>query len=374
MLRQGGMDDSRLRRVGEAIERGTRMQVQLIEDLLDVSRIVAGKLKLDLAPMHLGAVVKATLDSVGALAQRKSIDVHVVLDDSVGPISGDPMRLQQIVSNLLTNAIKFTPDKGRVDVAVDQIDGQARLRVSDTGVGIEPAFLPHVFHLFAQEDNSSTRNYGGLGLGLAIVRHLVELHGGTVHAESAGKGHGATLSVMLPLTSVVPDIGPDVGDPVADGVTLPVEGRRAASDNRQLRDLRILVIDDDAGIRDTIAEGLQRRGAVVMASASAEEAMASVDEFEPEVLVCDIAMPGEDGYAFIRKLRALPAARGGDTPAVALTALAGKDDYRRALAAGFQLHLTKPIDMNRLIQAIAAVHVRRPSLAGEPIRSPRQSG
>jgi two-component system CheB/CheR fusion protein len=373
LLRQGGMDDSKLRRAGEAIERGTRMQVQLIEDLLDVSRIVAGKLKLDLAPVHLGAVVRTTVDSVSALAQRKSIDIQVVLDDSIGPVSGDAVRLQQIVSNLLTNAIKFTPDRGHVSVVLDQVDGQARLRVSDTGVGIEPAFLPHVFHRFAQEDNSSTRNHGGLGLGLAIVRHLVELHGGTVHAESPGKGHGATLSVMLPLM-MVRGIEPDAGAPVADGGTLPVEGRRAASDSRQLRDLRILVIDDDPAIRDTIAEMLQRKGAVVMGAASAEEAMASVEAFEPEVLLCDIAMPGEDGYTFIRRLRSLPAARGGDTPAVALTALAGRDDYRRALAAGFQLHLTKPIDMDRLIQAIAAVSVRRPSLVGGTMRSPRQPG
>jgi two-component system CheB/CheR fusion protein len=348
------------------------MQVQLIEDLLDVSRIVAGKLKLDTEAVYLGAVVKATLDGVGVPAQRKSIDIRVALDEAIGPVSGDAMRLQQVVSNLLINAIKFTPERGRVTVTLDRMDGHARLRVSDTGVGIEPAFLPHVFNRFAQEDSSNTRTYGGLGLGLAIVRHLVELHGGTVQAESPGKGQGTTLSVMLPLMMVLHrnELGTD-GPPALVGPP-PADRRHAANDDRQLGDLRVLVVDDDAGTRDALAELLNHRGAQVVTAASAEEAMAAVQEFEPEVLVCDIAMPGEDGYTFIRKLRALPHSRGGGTPALALTALAGDDDYRRALAAGFQLHVTKPIDMDRLVDAIGTVRARRPSFSdGSPSRSPR---
>jgi len=373
LLRQGGMDDAKLRRAGEAIERGTKMQVQLIEDLLDVSRVVAGKLKLDTEPVYLGAVVKATLDSVSAAAQRKSIEIKMILDESIGPISGDAMRLQQVVSNLLTNAIKFTPERGHVTVTLDQMDGHGRLRVSDTGVGIEPGFLPHVFNRFAQEDSSNTRTYGGLGLGLAIVRHLVELHGGTVQAESPGKGQGATLSVILPLMTILPGDEPGTDDSAASSGPLRADRRQAASDDRRLGDLRILIVDDDPGTRDAVAELLSQRGARVMVAASAEEAMAAVQKFEPEVLVCDIAMPGEDGYTFIRRLRALPPTRGGGTPALALTALAGEDDYRRALAAGFQLHLTKPVDLDRLIEAIGAVRARKPSFAdGALSRSPRQ--
>jgi two-component system CheB/CheR fusion protein len=370
LLRQGGMDDAKLRRAGEAIERGTKMQVQLIEDLLDVSRIVAGKLKLDTAPVLLSSVIKATLESASAPARRKSIEIKVVLDESVGPISGDPVRLQQVVSNLLTNAIKFTPERGQVTLTLDQVDGQARLRVSDTGVGIEPGFLPHVFNRFAQEDSSSTRTYGGLGLGLAIVRHLVELHGGTVQAESPGKGQGATLSVLLPLLMDFHHHEPGTADGAAALALLSADGRRPASDGSHVAGLRILVIDDDSGAREAIAEMLNQLGAQIMAVASAAEAMAGVDTFKPDVLLCDIAMPGEDGYSFIRRVRELPAARGGATPALALTALAGEDDHRRALAAGFQLQLTKPVDIDRLVGAIGTVCPRKRSVAGRaPARS-----
>jgi len=348
LLRERHMDPALIRRASEAIERGTKVQVQLIDDLLDVARIMNGKLRMQSHIVDLCAVIRAAIDGVSAQAARKSIAVSVVLDEAIGRVRGDPTRLQQVVSNLLTNAIKFTPEHGQVGVALALVDGQARLTVSDTGIGIEPAFLPHVFTRFAQEDSSTTRTHGGLGLGLAIVRYISEAHGGVVRAESRGKGAGATFTVELPLMSVRQSGVTRTAPPLTSGDA-------ETADRGLLRDLRVLIIDDDTAMGDAVADMLQRRGARVALAGSAVEASAVVEQFHPDVLVCDIAMPGEDGYSFIRRLRSLDPATGGGIPALALTALATDTDRRQALSAGFQMHLTKPIDIGHLTAAIAAL-------------------
>jgi two-component system CheB/CheR fusion protein len=348
MLRRGRVvDAAKLARVGGAVERATRMQMQLVDDLMDVSRIVAGKLKVELGVVDLSAVVKAALEGVSGSVQRKSLDLDVVLDESVGPVAGDAARLQQIVSNLLTNAIKFNSQRGRISVTLEKSNGCARIIVSDTGAGIDPVFLPHVFDRFSQADTSNTRMYGGLGLGLAIVRHLVEQHGGTIQADSPGIGQGATFSVMLPIMNVQHTSPDRAGATVVSGGS-----RRDATDRHDVKDLRVVVVDDDVATQEAMAEALREMGAKVKVAGSAAEAITVIAKFRPQVLLCDIAMPGEDGYAFIRRLRALGADSGGRTPALALTALATEDDRQRALAAGFQLHLTKPIDLQRLSDAV----------------------
>ncbi len=356
MLRRGKVvDGAKLARVGGIIERATRMQMQLVDDLVDVSRIVAGKLKVERGVVDLSAVIKAALDGVSGSVERKSIDLDVALDRSIGDVAGDAARLQQVVSNLLTNAIKFNSDRGRITVTLDMMDGRARIRVSDTGAGIDPAFLPHVFDRFSQADTSNTRMYGGLGLGLAIVRHLVEQHGGTIHADSAGIGKGATFVVTLPIMNLAREAAR--GGAVVVSVSPGSQGGDRGG--RHIKDLRVLVVDDDLATQEAVAEVFKGLGAVVKVAESAAEAMTAVAEFRPQVLLCDIAMPGEDGYAFIRRLRALGVDGGGSTPALALTALATDDDRQRSLAAGFQMHLTKPVDIERLSEAVV-------ELAGGP--------
>ncbi|KFE63186.1 chemotaxis protein CheB [Hyalangium minutum] len=352
LLRRGAMDDARLKRAGETIERSTKMQVQLIDDLLDVSRIVTGKLLMQLQPIHLHTVVQAALESVSAQADKKSITFEVALDESLGLISGDPTRLQQVVWNLLTNAIKFSPAGQRVTVVLEPMDGHARLRVSDRGAGIEAEALQRVFDRFMQEDSSNTRVFGGLGLGLAIVRHLVELHGGTVHAESPGKGQGATFTVILPLMPVSREQAGPVS-PAGSEHTQAHPQPQSAGASLQLRGLRILVVDDDPETRETATELLRLAGAEVRTAESAETALALFEDFRPGVLLSDIAMPGQDGNTLIRKVRALGPKRGGDIPAIALTALVSDADRRAALGAGFQRHLAKPIDIDRLVEAVA---------------------
>jgi chemotaxis methyl-accepting protein methylase/signal transduction histidine kinase/chemotaxis response regulator CheB len=360
MLMQSQMlrktEDPKSKRAGEAIERATKTQVQLIDDLLDVSRIVAGKLRMELEAVDLGTVIRAAVEGVSAPAERKSIELKLFLDPSIGRVSGDPARLQQIVSNLLTNAVKFTPASGQVTLELDRVDGRARITVTDTGMGIDPGFLEHVFNRFSQEDGSNTRVYGGLGLGLAIVRHLVEAHGGTVTAQSAGTGKGATFSVTLPLMTpyqygleaAIDEVAIEPSPAVDAKLTVAARSGEPAP----LKDLRVLVIDDDLGTREAVSEMLGRAGADVRVAESANEGMTVVEEFRPQVLLCDIAMPGEDGYSFIRKIRARGAAHGGNVPALALTALAGEEDRQRALQAGFQMHVAKPVDIARLTQAV----------------------
>jgi two-component system CheB/CheR fusion protein len=275
-----------------------------------------------------------------------------MLDKAVGAVAGDAARLQQVISNLLTNAIKFSSERGHITVTLEKMNGCAHIKVSDTGAGIDPGFLPHVFDRFSQADTSNTRLYGGLGLGLAIVRHLVEQHGGMIKADSAGVGKGATFSVTLPLMNA-PRVAADGG-----AIVFAAGGKVERHDLRPIKGLRILVVDDDVATRDAISEVLRNMGADVKAAESAEEALTAVAAFHPELLLCDIAMPGEDGYAFIRRLRALGVDGGGSMPALALTALATDDDRQRSLAAGYQMHLTKPVDIDRLSAAVVELATR----------------
>lgn len=349
MLRhKDGMDADSIARAADRIERATKTQMQLVDDLLDVSRIVAGKLQVNLRPVNLSAIVLAAIEGASAIAAAKSVKLAVAVDQSNRAVAGDPARLQQVVSNLLTNAIKFSPEGGEVSVTLEIKGGQARIQVADKGAGIDPAFLPQVFNRFAQEDTSNTRSTGGLGLGLAIVRHLVELHHGTVEAHSPGIGRGATFSVTLPLAPVGEQpVHEDEGLEPASGPS-----GSGVSGPRPMEDLPILVVDDDLGAREVVAEMLAGMGARVRVASSSAEAMTAIREQRPNVLLCDIAMPGEDGYAFIRKVRAMERDGRQQTPAVALTALAGEADAQRSLEAGFQMHLTKPVDMRRLSQAV----------------------
>jgi len=355
LRRSGAMDAAKLPRIAEAIERAARVQMQLVDDLLDVSKIVAGKLQVKLRAVDLSAVIRAAVETVGGSAQAKSIELDVTLDESVGAVAGDSARLQQVVSNLLTNAVKFTPEHGHVAVTLDALDGRARIQVSDTGAGIDPGFLPQVFNRFSQEDSSNTRVHGGLGLGLAIVRHLVEQHHGTVEAHSPGVGRGSTFSVMLPLMQARQEPTTD-RESLAAARATEVMG---VSARRQMKDLPVLVIDDDLATREAVADLLEGMGARVRMVQSSAEALAAVREQRPKVLLCDIAMPGEDGYTFMRKLRALPPDLGGETPALALTALAAEGDRQRSLAAGFQMHLTKPVDFARLSEAVVELAERQ---------------
>ena len=351
LLRRGAMDEAKMRQAAEAIETGVRMQVQLIDDLLDVSRIVTGKLNMDLQPVDLARVVTAAIDALSVAVERKSLKVTLDLASGEPQIYGDERRLQQIVSNLLINAIKFTPKHGTVMVSLAIAHGAAVFRVADTGIGIDPAFLPDVFNRFTQENSSSSRAYGGLGLGLAIVRHLVELHHGKVAAESPGTGMGATFSVTLPLMQALRGVP---SRPKSTEERPPV-------DVSALKDLRILVVDDDRATREAVADMLEQAGASVRLAPSSAEAMKALDDFRPELLVCDIAMPGEDGYAFLRRLRAFGDARSRDIPALAFTALARDEDREHALAAGYQMHIAKPVDLDHFTEVVLALAATRPA-------------
>jgi two-component system CheB/CheR fusion protein len=339
VLQQTAAQDPKVQRASAAIERAVANQARLIDDLLDISRIVSGKLLLDLQAVDLATVIQSAVDVARGSAEAKELHLEVVIHDALGPIHGDPARLQQVVANLLHNAIKFTPRGGKITLDLAAIDGHAQLTVTDTGVGIRADILPHLFDRFVQAESSMTRTYGGLGLGLAIVRHLVEVHGGEVRAESRGEGQGATFRVILPLAAQSREPAPSAPRAVA----------------RSIAGLRVLVIEDDEDTRDASAMMLGELGADVRTAASSAEGLAAVEAFRPHVILCDIAMPGEDGYAFIRKLRSLERNRGGQTPAGALTALAGEEDRQRALSAGFQMHLAKPIDIARLATAVGVL-------------------
>jgi len=323
----------------ETIERNARSQLQLIEDLLDVSRIIRGQLHLNVRPLNLVPVIESAIDAVRPAADAKAIQLQAVLDPMAGQISGDADRLQQVIWNLLTNAIKFTPKAGRVQICLERINSHLEITVSDTGQGIAADFLPHVFDRFRQADSSITRTYSGLGLGLAIVRHLAELHGGTVRAESQGKGQGATFIVQLPLLEEVRNEQIKSEDLEASPLTL--DG------------LRLLVVDDNADARDLYQSLLEEYGAEVTAVTSAREGIAALERLQPDVLVSDIGMPNEDGYALIRQVRALKSERASQVPAVALTAYAREEDQQAALLAGFQKYFAKPVEPTELVEAIA---------------------
>lgn len=320
------------------IERNAKLQTRLIEDLLDVSRILQGKMVLNIAPVTLTTVIEGAIETVKLSAEAKSIQIQTFLDPTVSKISGDASRLQQIVWNLLSNAIKFTPQGGLITVRLERVDQEAQIQIQDTGQGIDPQFLPYVFEYFRQADGSTTRKFGGLGLGLAIVRHLTELHGGNVRAESDGEGLGATFIVKLPL-----------GTTFAEPQPIHPPSRPALN----LQNVRVLLVDDEADIRDLVAVVLQQSGAEVEIATSAIEALAALERSQPDILLSDIGMPEMDGYMLIRQVRNRPPTQGGEISAIALTAYAGEANHQQALAAGFQMHLAKPIDPETLVQAIA---------------------
>ncbi|HSB42017.1 MAG TPA: PAS domain S-box protein [Methylomirabilota bacterium] len=349
MLQSGGLDQAAFTKAVDAIMRNANAQVQLIDDLLDVSRITAGKLRLDVQSMDLAPVVEAALDATRPAAAAKSIHLETVLDPRAGPITGDPNRLQQVVWNLLSNAVKFTPRNGRVQVHLQRINSHVEIVVSDTGSGIAPDLLPFVFDRFRQGDNSSTRTHGGLGLGLTLVKQLVELHGGTVRAASRGVGKGATFTVTLPVNVALVLAGSVEREHPSAG-RLPV-----AAPLVRLDGLRVLVADDDADGLGLIAEILGRAGAVVETSTSAPRAFEQFQARPPDVLVSDIEMPDEDGYGLIRRIRALEPARGGRTPAIALTAYGRREDRLRAISAGFTMHIPKPVDPAELTTLVASL-------------------
>jgi PAS domain S-box-containing protein len=350
LLRTGGLDEATSARALETIDRNAKAQNQLINDILDVSRIITGKLHLTMQPVDPGAVVEAALETVRPAAAAKQITIEASLEPGAGTMSGDPDRLQQVVWNLLSNAIKFTPNGGQVQVRLRRVDAEAVIEVADSGPGISPEFLPHVFERFRQGDASTTRSHVGLGLGLAIVRHLVELHGGTVEARSPGQGQGATFSVHLPLASAR---RPEAPAAAAAG------SERPRAEALRLGGLRVLIVDDDAEGREAMTAVLEKEGVQVIAVSSPDEALEAIGRENPDVLLSDIEMPGEDGHSFIRRVRELPADRGGEIPAAALTAYARGEDRQKALLAGFQVHISKPVPPDQLTAVIAELAGRR---------------
>ena len=347
LLADGNLDDAASKRALETIVRNARAQRQLIDDLLDISRIITGKLRLDVRPVELAPIIELVVDGVRPAADARGIDLQIELDSLTSPINGDPDRLQQIIWNLLTNAIKFTPKGGRVEVRLERVESHVELTIKDTGQGIDTELLPHVFDRFRQSDSSSTRSQGGLGLGLSIVRQLVELHGGTVEAESPGEGEGTTFKVILPLMSVHHQLS-DVD------MTRTLVGSKTLADQQlSLNNLRVLVVDDEPDARELVAVVLTGCGAEVVSVGSAVEALAEMERGRFDVLVSDIGMPLMDGYALIEKVRQLPKERGGRIPAAALTAYAGVEDRMRVLSAGYQMHIPKPVEPAELTTVVA---------------------
>jgi PAS domain S-box-containing protein len=349
LLQSGGLDADTARRAVATIDRNARAQTQLIEDILDVSRIVAGKVNLNVAPVDLNAVADGALDSVRHAAEAKGIALHAPgPGEPIHNVRGDPDRLQQVVWNLLSNAIKFTPRGGNVWLRLAHLDGSAEIEVRDDGLGIKPEFLPHVFERFRQSDSSSTRPHGGLGLGLAIARHLVELHGGTVEVHSEGEGQGATFRVRLPVAVEAAPAEVQAVGPAAPVTAAP-----------RLSGVRVLVVEDEADTRELMRTVLGQLGADVRLAGSAREALEAIDDQTPDVLLSDIEMPEIDGYALMRTVRERAPDKGGLVPAAALTAYARSEDRLRALRAGYQVHLAKPVEPAELAAVVA-------SLAGRP--------
>jgi signal transduction histidine kinase/CheY-like chemotaxis protein len=345
LVRRGKLGTAGTATALEVIERNARLQTELIEDLLDVSRIISGSLRLNVTPTGLGPIVEAAVANVRPGAQAKGIRLDLVRDPRTAMVSADPVRLLQIVSNLLVNAVKFTPSGGTVEVRLERKGSEVQIVVHDTGAGIHREFLPYVFDRFRQEDTTETRSHDGLGLGLAIVRHLVELHNGSINAESPGGGQGATFTVSLPTLDVAEASVLEQGPPTAGS-------SEALDDPPTLKGLRILLVDDDHDARDLFTRALQQYDARVRAVASARAALTALESWKPHVLVSDIAMPEESGYVLMQKIRRLTPEHGGTIPALALTAYAGADNVQLALSAGFQAHVAKPIQPVKLALAV----------------------
>ncbi len=319
-----------------------------------MSRIVNGKLRIDVRPVDPNSFIEAAVEAVRPAAEAKGVRLQKVLDTGSVNVSGDPVRLQQVVWNLLSNAIKFTPRGGRVQVRLERVNSHVEVAVSDTGQGIPPEFLPHVFDRFRQADMKTTRTHGGMGLGLAIVRHLVELHGGTVRAESEGLEKGSTFTVLLPVAAVSRAA-------VEEGARVHPAARSTLPNFEifdRLDGVRVLVVDDEPDTREMLKAGLGQCGASVTAAASAEEALVAMEKSPPDLVISDIGMPDVDGYELMKRVRALPVERGGRVPAIALTAYARVEDRMQALRAGYQMHVPKPVELAELA-AVAASIVRR---------------
>lgn len=332
-----------------AIERNARAQARMIDDLLDMSRIISGKVRLDVQRIALAPLIVAAVESIRPAADAKGIELKVVLDAAAGPILGDPNRLQQVIWNLLSNAVKFTPPGGRVVVSLERSETQVIIAVSDSGEGIAPQFLPYLFERFRQADASTTRQHGGLGLGLSIIKQLVELHGGAVAAESSGPGQGSTFRVSLPIRGPALDPAPTPPAP-SPQAELPAPSAQRASGT--LAGLRVLVVDDVRDTRELMQVLLQDQQASVISADSGAQALELLREQRPDLVLCDIGMPQMDGYELIRALRALPPEDGGTTPALAITAFARPEDRRRAIESGYDGHLAKPVATDALLAEI----------------------
>jgi CheY-like chemotaxis protein/nitrogen-specific signal transduction histidine kinase len=353
MLRTGQLGGEDAAKALETIERNARAQGQLIDDLLDVSRIITGKLRIDVRPVDPNSFIESAIEAVRPAAEAKGVRVQRIMDTGVVSVSGDPVRLQQVVWNLLSNAIKFTPRGGRVQVRLERVNSHIEIAVSDSGAGIEPEFLPYVFDRFRQADQRTTRQHGGLGLGLAIARQLVEIHGGSVRAESPGAGQGSTFTVLLPVAPVYHSVSTEGRVHPAARDTLPVY-----ECPERLDGLKVLVVDDEPDTRELLKVGLGQCGAEVTAVGSAAEALKAMTIEVPDLLISDIGMPDEDGYGLIRRVRQMPAENGGKVPAIALTAYARAEDRMQALRAGYQMHVPKPVELAELV-AVAASLIQR---------------
>jgi PAS domain S-box-containing protein len=368
MLETNSLDTGTARRAVEVIRRNAEQQRQIVEDVLDVSRIVTGKLRLESQRVELSSVVGAALDTIAPAAEAKSIRLRSSLDAGAH-VTGDPARLQQVVWNLLSNAVKFTPAGGEVRVSAARLLTHVRVEVCDTGQGVTPEFLPYVFDRFRQADSSTTRRHGGLGLGLSAVRHLVEAHGGSVHAYSAGEGQGATFTVDLPLppeaeSAATHGAGEGRVEESPDASGQSARGGDAEAAPPPLVGMRVLLVDDEADTLEMLRMFVRRAGAEVTAVADATAGLEAVERVRPDVVVADIGMPSVDGYEFIQRLRAMGPERGGRTPAVAVTAYAAEADRARSLRAGFNAHLAKPVDPAALIDSLVNLAARPASREG----------
>jgi PAS domain S-box-containing protein len=347
LLSAGDMSAEDTRQGLDTIQRNARMQAQLIDDLLDMSRIMAGKVRLDVQRVDLAHIVELAIESVQPTAEAKQIRLRKIIDPRAGPVSGDPTRLQQVAWNILTNAIKFTPKGGAVDILLERINSHLELNIHDSGIGIAPDFLPRIFDRFRQADASTTRSQGGLGLGLSIVKTLVELHAGTIEAKSPGKDQGSTFIIKLPLAPIRSD---ELREHPTTFKSLALEENQVS-----LTGIKVLVVDDEADARELIEHVLAQYKARVLTAANAKEALDLLRSQRPDIIVSDIGMPEKDGYRFIQEVRGLPADQGGKTPAIALTAYARSEDRTRAMLAGFQTHIAKPIEPQELIATVGNV-------------------
>jgi PAS domain S-box-containing protein len=355
MLRSGAVREDRVRQALEVMERNATSLTQIVEDVLDVSRIISGKVRLNVQPVDLPTVLNSSVETVQHAADAKHIKLQCTIDP-VGPVSGDPDRLQQVAWNLLSNAVKFTPRDGRIQVRLERVNSQVEIVMSDTGIGIPPEFLPHIFERFSQAESGTTRRHGGLGLGLAIARHIVEMHGGTIHAASDGEGKGSTFRVKLPLMIVHSEKHAEPhrvhprGAGAAEPITIPA-----------LKGVTVLAVDDDHDALLMLRQILESAGATVQAAGSAAQALDELAVARPDVLVSDIGMPAMDGFELIERIRHSTDPGLRDLPAAALTAYARSEDRAKALRSGFDLHLAKPIDPAELVAAVGALARQRVS-------------